>query len=184
MVGANGSGKTTLLRLLASVARPSAGRIAWDPVDGVVPRDEEARREVGYVAHEPLVDDELTARENLEFLLRIHGRTDVAPRAAQALRAFGIAHAADDRAGSLSRGQRQRLALARAFALGPRLLLLDEPTTALDDAGKAVLLAALREAKARTTVVCATHDPRDFADLADRTFEVREGHLHERRRGP
>ena len=133
LTGGNGAGKTTLLRMLATVLRPHEGtlEIAGHPL----PR--EARRVrplVGYLGHEPLVYPGLTAGENLELYAALHAAP--AARVDAALELVGLARRRHDLASELSRGMRQRLALARAVLHRPRILLLDEPTTGLDDDGR------------------------------------------------
>lgn len=173
LVGANGSGKTTLLRLLASTSRPTSGRILRDGA----PAPEEARRTTAYVGHQPLLYEELTAQENVVFVLRMHGVRDPEAVAARWIETFGLQDRADDRVATFSRGMRQRLALARSFALSPRLLLLDEPATALDAEAVDVLVAQLRAVRGAMTVVVAAHDADDFRPIASRTVELRAGRL-------
>jgi heme exporter protein A len=178
LVGANGAGKTTLLRLLAGIARPTVGRVRWEGPEAP-PSAEAARAVTGFVAHQPLLYDELTAHENLAFALRMHERDDVDQGTDATLKRFGLEPRAHDRVGTFSRGLKQRLALARAFALEPRLLLLDEPASGLDASGADLLLKELETAKGVSTIVVATHEPDPFRPLADRTVEVRDGRLHD-----
>ncbi|HLE47937.1 MAG TPA: ABC transporter ATP-binding protein, partial [Candidatus Thermoplasmatota archaeon] len=130
LVGPNGSGKTTLLRLASTFALPTQGRIHWGQADGTETLDaRKARPRIGYAGHTPLLYDELTTYEHLEFALRIRGHTTAGARdgAETWLRTFELHHRYDERAETLSRGLRQRLALAQAFAPRPDFLLLDEP---------------------------------------------------------
>ncbi len=180
VVGANGSGKTTLLRLLSTFAAPTAGRIIWDGDGREGPiRHEQVRRRLGVVAHHPLVYDDLTAAENLEFVLRIHGRKDWQERTDRWLNVFGLLERADERVSTFSRGMKQRLALARAFAPGPDLLLLDEPGTALDPRATETLVEQLTSAKTGSTIVLATHEPDPYRPLATRTLEIRDRDVHD-----
>jgi heme exporter protein A len=157
LLGPNGAGKTTLLRILATVTKPSTGRAAVAGYD-VVRDAGEVRRVVGFVGHQPLLYDELTARENLLFFARMYGLRDDATRAEQLLVRMGLRHKANERARTLSRGQVQRLALARGILHEPQVLLLDEPDTGLDADGLALLeqILAERAAGGRTTLV-TTH---------------------------
>lgn len=181
IVGPNASGKTTLLRLLSTTARPSTGRVRWGRDEEHDLPKEEVRERIGYVGHVPLVYDELTVRENVEFHLRIRG----APRERARrdgehwLNAFGLLARADERAAALSRGLRQRLALAQAFAPQPKYLLLDEPSSNLDASGSDALVRALREQKGRSLIVVAAHQAGPFRALADRVLELRAGRLVE-----
>jgi heme exporter protein A len=146
VTGPNGSGKTTLLRLLAGLAAPSGGELH---VAG-------ERAQLGFLAHEPLVYRELTALENLRMYARLYRVRDP-ERVGMLLERFGLWDARDDRVGSFSRGMQQRLALCRVLLHQPALLLLDEPYSALDAEGMALLDREL--AAYAGTFVVATHDP-------------------------
>lgn len=144
LLGANGAGKTTLLRILAGLTEPDAGEARIGGLD--IARDaQQARRVVGFVAHQPYLYDELTAMENLLFFGRMYAVKGCKERAIMLLERIGLAKRANERASALSRGQAQRLALARALLHAPRLLLLDEPDTGLDEDGIALLEALLDE---------------------------------------
>ena len=149
VTGPNGSGKTTLLRLCAGLAAPTRGEL-----DVTV-----SRGNVGYLAHEPLVYRELTALENLDLYGRLYRVPERRERIGMLLERFGLWEARHDRAGSYSRGMLQRLALCRAFLHEPELLILDEPYSALDDEGEALLDRELAERTRRATFVVATHEP-------------------------
>lgn len=165
LLGPNGSGKTTLLRLLAGVLRPTAGTVRHDGHD---PTGPEGRRGLCLVTQDAPVYPELTAREHVDWWVRLHG----AGEAPAALADAGLGRLADRSAGELSRGQRQRLALAMALAARPRTLLLDEPTTALDAEGQAWL--ADRILRLGATTVVATHEP-GLAAALDATTRRLEG---------
>ncbi|MFG2041688.1 ABC transporter ATP-binding protein [Dactylosporangium sp. NPDC048998] len=152
LTGRSGSGKTTLLLVLAGLLRPTAGTVDLR----LRPED------VVYVPQAPSLVPELTALQNASLGLRVRG---VAPDVAESrgrdqLRALGLAQADDALPAELSGGMQQRVALARALAVGPRLLLADEPTGALDQATGARIVDVLNEYAADTgaTVVVATHD--------------------------
>jgi heme ABC exporter ATP-binding subunit CcmA len=178
LTGPNGSGKTTLLRMVATVLRPSEGRIHWDEA-AEPPAPERIRRAIGFVAHQPLVYDELTAAENLRFVAQAHGVPEPDAAARRWLEAFGLLERADERAGAFSRGLRQRLALARAFVVGPRLLLFDEPAASLDAQAVQLLVERLEELRGRVAVLLATHEAQPFEGLATRHLQIREGRVHE-----
>jgi heme ABC exporter ATP-binding subunit CcmA len=159
LLGPNGAGKTTLLRVLATLARPDAGIVRLAGYDAVCDGDA-VRRRVGYVGHQPHLYEELTALENLIFFARMHGLTDPAGRARALLARVGLAARANDWARALSRGQAQRLSLARALLHEPSVLLLDEPETGLDEAAVTLLDAILAErAAAGQTTLFTTHHP-------------------------
>ena len=156
VTGPNGSGKTTLLRLCVGLAAPTSGELEVDA----------EREALGFVAHEPLVYRELTALENLDLYGRLYRVPERRERAGMLLERFGLWDARGVRAGSLSRGMVQRLALCRAFLHEPELYVLDEPFAALDEAGAELLERELAEPRPRGTFVVATHDPARLQPLA------------------
>ena len=149
VTGPNGSGKSTLLGLLAGLLAPTAGEL-----DVAV-----ERHEVGYLAHEPLVYRELTALENLDLYGRLYRIPERRERIGMLLERFGLWEARHERVDAYSRGMAQRLALCRTLLHEPRLLLLDEPYSALDASGAALLDDELRSLARQRTLVVATHDP-------------------------
>jgi heme exporter protein A len=155
VTGPNGSGKTTLLRLLSGLAVPTRG----DLVVGV------DRTRIGYVAHEPLVYRELTAAENLDLFGRLYRVAERRERIGMLLERFSLWHVRNERVSTYSRGMTQRLALCRALLHEPELLVLDEPYSALDEAGANVLDHALEELAGARTIVVATHEPARVASL-------------------
>ncbi len=155
VTGPNGSGKTTLLRLLAGLAVPSRG-------DLVVDAD---RARIGYLAHEPLVYRELTAVENLDLYGRLYRIPERRERIGMLLERFSLWDARAERVATYSRGMTQRLALCRALLHAPDLLVLDEPYSALDEDGAALLDHELEALAGQQTVVVSTHDPERVAAL-------------------
>jgi heme exporter protein A len=156
VTGPNGAGKTTLLRICAGLAAPTEGTIER----GV------SRGELGYLGHEPLVYRELTALENLDLYGRLYRVPERRERIGMLLERFGLWDARGDRVASYSRGMTQRLALCRVLLHDPRLLVLDEPYTALDTAGAELLDAQLAELRSERTVLVSTHDPARVALFA------------------
>jgi len=157
LLGPNGAGKTTLLRVLATAIRPSYGAAAVDGLD--VGRDAELVRErVAYLSHATGLYDDLTARENLEFAATMLSTPDPASRVARALEDVGLSARAGARVGSFSAGMRRRLALGRILLGQASLVLLDEPTAALDADGF-TLVEQLLEAwrAAGVSVLMASH---------------------------
>ena len=156
VTGANGSGKTTLLRILAGLAAPSRGTLEVD-VD---------RGQLGFLSHEPLVYRELTAIENLDLFGRLYRVSERRERIGMLLERFGLWEARNERVAAFSRGMGQRLALCRAFLHDPQLLVLDEPFSALDEEGMALLDRELAELAGTRTLVVSTHDPSRLEQLA------------------
>jgi heme ABC exporter ATP-binding subunit CcmA len=162
VTGPNGSGKTTLLRLIAGLAAPTRGTVAVDA----------GRGDLGYLGHEALVYRDLTAIENLDLygrLYRVHERRE---RIGMLLERFGLWEARHERAHSFSRGMLQRLALCRALLHDPGLLVLDEPFTALDADGAALLDRQLGDLRETATVVLSTHDPARVEPLASQRLAL------------
>lgn len=155
VTGPNGSGKTTLLRLLAGLAIPTRG----DLVVGV------DRSGIGYLAHEPLVYRELTAVENLDLFGRLYRVRERRERIGMLLERFSLWDARNERVSAYSRGMTQRLALCRALLHDPALLVFDEPYSALDEDGSALLDRELAGLAGMRTVVVATHDPGRLTSL-------------------
>ena len=156
VTGPNGAGKTTLLRLLVGLAVPSRGTIE-------IPLD---RARLGFVGHEPLVYRELTALENLELFGRLYRVPERRERIGMLLERFGLWDARGERVSTFSRGMTQRLALCRALLHEPELLVLDEPHSALDTQGAALLDEELGALAGRSTLVVATHEPERLESLA------------------
>jgi ABC-type multidrug transport system ATPase subunit len=156
VTGPNGSGKTTLLRLCAGLALPTEGELELRA----------GRAEVGYLGHEPLVYRELAALENLELYGRLYRVPERRERIGMLLERFGLWEARHDRVGSYSRGMTQRLALCRVLLHDPALLVLDEPYSALDDAGAELLDGQLAELRGERTFLVSTHDPGRVEPLA------------------
>ncbi len=169
LIGPNGAGKTTLLTHLALLERPTSGDILFD---GASTRRRELalRRRMAVVFQEPLLLDR-TARANVETGMRLRGvgRTARRERSERWLARFGVAAMADRSPRTLSGGEAQRVSLARAFALEPEILLLDEPFSALDRPARDAITDDLARALAETgvTTLIVTHDRDEAARLGD-----------------
>jgi ABC-type multidrug transport system ATPase subunit len=176
LLGPNGAGKSTLIGMLATLVAPSSGSITYG---GATTSRAGAgiRSRIGVLAHELHLYPELTARQNLEFFARLYGLSAVATADA-ALAGADLSDRGDDQVLGFSRGMRQRLALERALLHKPRLVLLDEPFTGLDDRAVGLVADRLRRLAAEgAIVVLATHDL-DLADgLITRMAVVRGGRL-------
>ena len=169
LLGPNGSGKSTLLRCIAGLLRPRAGHVLVDGRESCeLPPAERAR--VAYAGHRPLLWGGLSARENLLLCAGLYGAG--ADAAEDSLAAAGLADHADAAAASLSQGQRQRLALARALLPAPQLLVLDEPHSGLDEASSARLDEVLAAARGNVTLVLATHERARAERLCDELMQL------------
>jgi heme exporter protein A len=184
LLGPNGAGKSTLLALLASLLRPSQGRIRYG--DREAQADDPAiRARIGVLGHDLFLYPELTAFENLAFFAGLYGVPDADGAARRALERAGLADRTADPVSSLSRGMRQRVALERALIQSPRLVLLDEPFTGLDDRSAGALSARLSELRSDgAIVIVATHDLDLAEGLFDAALFLRDGRVLESRANP
>lgn len=174
LFGPNGAGKTTLLRLVAGLLKPSAGAVH---VRGVDVRSEAAARvAVGLVSHASMLYPPLTARENVVFAARLSGVDDPDAAAASVLASLLLSDTADIAVRKLSRGQQQRVSVARALVHAPVVLLLDEPYSGLDESGAlavTALLASLRERGA--ALILVTHNVAGGLALATHAAVMLDG---------
>jgi ABC-type lipoprotein export system ATPase subunit len=165
ITGPSGSGKTTLLHLLAGLELPNAGTVSVDGSELTAldrtARAHVRREKIAYIGQQAGLVPHLSALENVELALALRGRDETRPDALAALDSVGLSERATQRVARLSQGERARVAIARAVATRPLVLLADEPTSRLDGAN-AISVAILLGRLARDTgaaVVCATHDP-------------------------
>jgi ABC-2 type transport system ATP-binding protein len=167
-LGPNGSGKTTTIRLICGLLKPDAGEGAVLGYD-IRKEAEKIKREVGYMTQRFSFYEDLTIRENLEFVARLYGLPDVAGRVDRTLRNLGLTERQDQLAGTLSGGWKQRLALAACIMHEPRLLLLDEPTAGVDPKARREFWDEIhRLAAAGLTVLVSTH----YMDEAERCHRI------------
>jgi heme exporter protein A len=172
--GANGSGKSTLLGIIGTVIRPTAGTVEYEPVGD---DRAEVRKEIGWVSHETLAYPDLSGRQNVELVARIHG-LDAKEAWLRAEERFELGSFARRAVRTCSRGQRQRIALARALVQEPSLVLLDEPTAGLDRAGVERLVRVVSEEVARgAAVAVVSHEPEAFRPLAGKRIVLERGRV-------
>lgn len=166
--GHNGSGKTTLLKLMVGLLRPTSGEVL---IDGSDPR--QARARLGYLGHDLYLYPHLSVMENLLLMARLYdqGRE----QAEAALASVGLAAKAGSLANTLSRGEGQRVSLARATLHDPDLLVVDEPFSGLDEASATALPGVL--ARPGRTLVIATHDVARGEAIADRIVRLERGRV-------
>jgi ABC-2 type transport system ATP-binding protein len=169
-LGPNGSGKSTTIRMLCGLLRPTSGTVSV--LGNEVPRDAEiVRRKLGYMTQRFSLWDDLTARENLTFMASVFGlaRAAARERIALRMREYDLGALMEQRAGTLSGGEKQRLALAAATLHEPDLLLLDEPTSAVDPQSRRDFWESLFAIVARgTTILVSTH----YMDEAERCHRL------------
>lgn len=174
--GPNGSGKSTLLSLLGMLARPSKGEIFFG--DRSVVKAPSLRAAVGVLGHAPMIYPDLNAHENLRLFAQLYGLPNASERLQLLAERFGLGSWSDRPARTYSRGQLQRVALARSILHSPQLLLLDEPSTGLDVASVERLVTAVQAERERgAIIVLVTHDDplRDL--LADRRIKLAHGRV-------
>jgi molybdate transport system ATP-binding protein len=183
LFGRSGCGKTTALRCIAGLVRPDAGRIE---LHGQVLYDSAAgvclpirRRRIGMVFQDDLLFPHLTVRENIQYGLDRWPRSERLERLDQMASLFVIGHLLDRRPDALSGGEKQRVGLARAIAPRPRLLLCDEPISAIDQEGRAVLVADLRRVQQAEQIplLYVTHNIDEAIALGDRIFVMDGGRI-------
>ena len=178
LLGPNGAGKTTTMRMLAGLILPSAGRVRIDGTDITAATANAARRSIGLLTEAPGLWERLTVRTNLMTYARLQGVTDPARHVARALDQVELADRGDELAGKLSKGLKQRAALARALLHEPAVVLLDEPTSGLDPASarhvRDVILQLRRDGRA---VLLSTHNLAEAEELADRIAILKTGLL-------
>jgi len=168
VLGPNGSGKTTLLKILATLTRPDAGsvRVAGMDADRAAGH---VRRATGVVMHDPMLYADLTGRENLRFFCRMFGLDQPEERIAESVRRVGMTSRLDQRVGTLSHGMQKRISIARALLHRPRVLLMDEPESGLDQGAIELMREVVTATKAGGgAVLLVTHNFDQALGLGDR----------------
>lgn len=178
-LGPNGAGKTTMMRVLATLLRPTAGsaRVAGHDVAAAA---EDVRRSIGILTEEPGIYDRLTPREQLGFFADAHGipRERAARRIEELAEMLGFGESLGRRAGELSKGNRQKVAVARALVHDPPVLLLDEPTATLDVVASAAMEEIIGgDALRGKTVLLSTHVVEEAARLCGRIVVIARGRI-------
>ncbi len=171
LFGSNGAGKSTLLKILANLVRPTEGTINWQ-------EKFPERHQIGYVSHRSMLYEELNGLENLLFFAGLYGLDLPIQRADQLCDQFGLSESKGYKVAGYSRGMRQRLTLARALLHEPKVLLLDEPFTGLDQHGYRALTTILKDLKSeQRTVMMATHNLQEGFELGSRMLILDSGRL-------
>ena len=181
LLGPTGSGKTLLLEAIAGAYSPTRGRIIVGGED--VSRLPPERRRISYAPQNYLLFENMSVRKNVEYGLHAKGmeERERRKRSSSLLEMLGISHLVDRFPKNLSGGERQRVSLARALAVEPRAVLLDEPLSAVDAETKSTIIDYLRRVHKETsvTVIHVTHDQLEAAALADRIGVIRNGEIRE-----
>jgi ABC-2 type transport system ATP-binding protein len=175
-LGPNGAGKTTTIRILLGLLKPNTGRAY---ILGEDISKDEARRKVGFVLESDGLYDNKTAEENLWYYARIYGMAEPAERIGRILNLVELRDRAKDKVGTYSKGMRQRLALARAMAHNPELLVLDEPTAGVDPSGQievreVILNMAYKEGK---TIFLSSHNLDEVQRICNRIALIDRGEI-------
>jgi ABC-2 type transport system ATP-binding protein len=177
LVGPNGAGKTTTLRCVAGIINPTAGRVRVAGID-IAAAPVEAKRRLAFVPDEPQLFDYLTVEEHLRFVARLYGVADVAERAGPLLEELELAGKRRALPGELSRGMRQKLAIACGLLHDPQALLLDEPLTGLDPVGIRRMKGTITaRARAGAAVVLSSHLLHLVEELCTRLLVVSRGRV-------
>jgi len=179
LLGPNGAGKTTTIRMLASLISPSEGNARISGHD-VVKESLKVREIVGILTENPSLYDRLTAYENMEFFAEAYGITDRVERRdriRELLELFDLWERRDDKAGNLSKGMKQKLAITRAIVHNPEVLFLDEPTSGLDPKSSKDIRDLMEELSRREnqTILLSTHRLEDADRLCNRVMIIRDG---------
>ncbi|WP_438349126.1 ATP-binding cassette domain-containing protein [Paenibacillus sp. FA6] len=178
LLGANGAGKTTTLRMLAGLLQPTSGHIAFgENHDSLI----DYRKLLGYLPQQPTFYGWMSGREYIRFAARLSGmeKKDADYHSEVVLEKVGLQDAARRRISGYSGGMKQRLGLAQALVHKPRLLLLDEPVSALDPIGRREVINLLRQIKEETTVLFSTHVLHDAEEICDDILVMAKGQLVE-----
>lgn len=175
LLGPNGAGKTTTIRMLTGLLAPTAGEVRFHSLES----GEDKRNLLGYLPQSPAFHNWMSGMEYVVYAGRLCGlsATDAKKRAKELLERVGLADAAKRKVGGYSGGMKQRLGLAQALVHHPKLLVMDEPVSALDPIGRREVLRLLKELKAETTVLFSTHVLHDAEELCDDVVIIRAGEV-------
>ncbi|WP_405104372.1 ABC transporter ATP-binding protein [Paenibacillus sp. FSL K6-1217] len=173
LLGPNGAGKTTTLRMLAGLLQPTGGSITFDGA----PPGMDHRRQLGYLPQSPAFYSWMSGLEYMIFAAELSGMGGKEAKAMSGavLERVGLSTAARRRIGGYSGGMKQRLGLAQALVHRPRLLLLDEPVSALDPIGRREVMELLRDIREETTVIFSTHVLHDAEEICDDVILMNRG---------
>ncbi len=165
--GTNGAGKTTLIKLLSTLTKPTSGKITLANHD-IKKEPDKVRSLIGVISHDPYLYENLSAIENLKFFASLYGIPQAEEKAIEMIKQVGLESRMHDLVRTLSRGMKQRLAVARAIVHDPNILLLDEPYTGLDQHGSRIFGEILKLLKSQTrTILMTTHKIEEGLGISD-----------------
>ncbi|MBT2734387.1 ABC transporter ATP-binding protein [Bacillus sp. ISL-7] len=177
ILGPNGAGKSTLLKVLTTLIKPTSGSILVNNMD-LKKNHIEIKKIMGYLPHSSLLYDHYSPLENIVFFGNIYGVKNVEQRAIALVKEVGLSFFLNEPVKNFSRGMIQRIAIARAIVHEPRILLLDEPHTGLDQGAITILNNVILSMKAKgTTTLMVTHDFKQAAEICDRIIIVKNGKI-------
>ena len=166
--GPNGAGKTTLIKLLATLTKPTSGKVSIANHD-IKKEPDKVRALIGVISHDPYLYGNLSALENIRFFASLYGISEAEEKAMEVIRQVGLENRMHDLVRTFSRGMQQRLAVARAIVHEPKILLLDEPYTGLDQHGARIFGELLNWLKTENrTIVMTTHNLPEGLEISDK----------------
>jgi len=175
--GPNGAGKTTLIKLLSTLTKPTSGKLIIANHD-VKKDSDKVRCLIGVISHDPYLYGNLSALENIRFFASLYGVSQAEEKAREAIKQVGLESRMHDLVRTFSRGMQQRLAVARAVIHEPRILLLDEPYTGLDQHGGRIFGDLLKWLKSQDrTIIMTTHDLPEGLEISDRVAILDRGRI-------
>ncbi|WP_404427229.1 ATP-binding cassette domain-containing protein [Ureibacillus chungkukjangi] len=174
LLGANGAGKTTTLKMLSGLLEPTSGSISFQGT-----KQKDIRQYIGYLPQYPSFFNWMSGKEFLVFTAELAklNRKEAEERSEELLERVGLLDAKKRKIGGYSGGMKQRLGLAQALIHRPKLLILDEPVSALDPLGRREVLDMMREIKQETTVIFSTHVLHDAQEISDDIIIINEGDI-------
>ncbi len=175
--GPNGAGKTTLIKLLATLTKPTSGKVIIANHD-IKKEPDKVRGVIGVISHDPYLYGNLSALENIKFFASLYGISQAKDKAMDVIKQVGLEGRMHDLVRTFSRGMQQRLAVARAVVHEPKILLLDEPYTGLDQHGGRIFGELLNWLKSENrTIIMTTHNLLEGLEISDRVAILDKGKM-------
>ncbi|MGH7890209.1 MAG: ABC transporter ATP-binding protein [Thermodesulfobacteriota bacterium] len=175
--GPNGAGKTTLIKLLSTLTKPTSGKITLANHD-IKKEPDKVRSLIGVISHDPYLYENLSALENIKFFASLYDIPQADEKAIEVIKQVGLESRVYDLVRTFSRGMKQRLAVARAIVHAPKILLLDEPYTGLDQHGSRIFGEILKWLKSQArTILMTTHNIEEGLGISDRVAILSGGRI-------